>query len=76
LLAVNPKHLARGYGKFITWHLIGQAALLVGQPGGLCHDVLFLEVYVTNKLAIALYEKCGFTKLRDDPIFVTVQSTF
>jgi ribosomal protein S18 acetylase RimI-like enzyme len=74
LLAVNPESQGRGYGKFIVEHLIGEAALLVRQRMGMCHDVLFLEVYEDNRRAISLYEeKCGFRKVKDEPILDPIE---
>ncbi|HEX4793708.1 MAG TPA: GNAT family N-acetyltransferase [Humisphaera sp.] len=73
LLAVNPESEGRGYGKAIVRHLIGEAALLAVQPGNPCHDVLFLDVYTTSVRAIGLYEKCGFLKLRDQPLFDDIE---
>jgi ribosomal protein S18 acetylase RimI-like enzyme len=73
LLAVNPDHQGRGYGGFIVRHLIGEAALLARQPGGACHDVVFLEAYTSSARAITLYEKCGFVKVTDAPIFDPIE---
>jgi len=46
--------------------LIGEAAFLVRRFG--CHDILFLDVYVTNVKAIDLYRKCGFVNIVEEPI--------
>jgi len=56
LLAVNPENQGSGYGKSIVRHLIDEASLLACQPGNLCHDFLFLEVYASSLKAIGLYE--------------------
>lgn len=73
LLAVHPDHRGRGYGKSILWHLIGEAALLAYRREIACHDIVFLEVYTFSSAAIALYEKCGFTKVRDDPVLDPIE---
>ena len=67
LLAVNPNIESLGFGTTIVRHLIAEAALLACQPG-LCHDVLFLDVYTTNTKAINVYKKCGFESVTDLPV--------
>jgi ribosomal protein S18 acetylase RimI-like enzyme len=67
LLAVNPTIKSLGYGTSIVGHLVDEAALLACGPCP-CHDLLFLDVYASNVKAIKLYERCGFTKLTDEPI--------
>ncbi|HQU44068.1 MAG TPA: GNAT family N-acetyltransferase, partial [Pirellulales bacterium] len=57
LLAVNPTIKSRGYGTSIVRHLVDESALLALQ--GHCHDVLFLDVYISNLKAIDVYTKCG-----------------
>jgi ribosomal protein S18 acetylase RimI-like enzyme len=66
LLAVNPAMQGRGHGTSIVRHLIGEAAARVRLGG--CHDVLFLDVYESSTQAIALYTRCGFARLNDEPI--------
>ena len=61
LLAVNSSMRGLGYGRWIVRHLIAEAAILANGPGT-CHDVLFLDVYADNLIAISLCEKCGFLK--------------
>jgi len=67
LLGVNPTIKSLGYGTTIVRHLVDEAALLACRPGG-CHDVLYLDVYTSNKKAIAVYTNCGFTPITDNPI--------
>ncbi len=67
LLAVNPLFERCGHGTSIVRHLIGEAAILA-RPGGGCHDVLFLDVYVSNERAIKLYQRCGFEEITPEPI--------
>jgi GNAT superfamily N-acetyltransferase len=66
LLAVNPTIKSLGYGTSIVRHLIDEAALLASQ--GLCHDVLFLDVYTTSEKAIHVYTACGFACVTPEPI--------
>lgn len=66
LLAVNPAHLGRGYGSYIVRHLIQLATNLADTVEG-CRDVLFLDVYTDNEVAIRLYQKCGFEIAEPDP---------
>lgn len=66
LLAINPTIKSRGYGTSIVHHLIGEAALLALR--GLCHDVLFLDVYTTSEKAIRVYTRCGFATVSPEPI--------
>lgn len=66
LLAVNPTIKSRGYGTSIVRHLIDEAALLALL--GLCHDVLFLDVYTTSEKAIRVYTECGFATISPEPI--------
>jgi GNAT superfamily N-acetyltransferase len=66
LLAVNPTIRSLGYGTSIVRHLIDQAALLALR--GLCHDVLFLDVYTTNNKAIRVYTECGFVIITPEPM--------
>jgi ribosomal protein S18 acetylase RimI-like enzyme len=66
LLAVNPAMQGQGHGTSIVRHMIGAAAVRVRRGG--CHDVLFLDVYESSKKAIALYARCGFVNLTDEPI--------
>ena len=66
LLAINPTIKSRGYGTSIVRHLIDEAALLASR--GLCHDVLFLDVYTTNEKAIRVYTDCGFATVCPEPI--------
>lgn len=66
LLAVNPTVKSRGYGTSIVRHLVDEAALLAYQPGG-CHNVLFLDVYITSERAIRLYSECGFQVVEPEP---------
>lgn len=66
LLAVNPTIKSMGYGTSIVRHLIDEAALLALQ--GLCHPVLFLDVYTSSDKAIRVYEQCGFTSVTPEPI--------
>lgn len=66
LLAVNPTIKSLGYGTSIVRHLSDEAALLALR--GLCHDVLFLDVYATNDKAIRVYTECGFVTISPEPI--------
>jgi GNAT superfamily N-acetyltransferase len=66
LLAVNPTMTGKGCGTSIVRHLIDEAALLALR--GLCHDVLFLDVYTTSQDAIRLYTKCSFATVSPEPI--------
>lgn len=66
LLAVNPTIKSLGYGTSIVRHLIDEAALLASQ--GVCHDVLFLDVYTTSGKAIQVYTACGFVCVTPEPI--------
>lgn len=66
LLAINPTIKSRGYGTSIVRHLIDEAGLLALR--GLCHDVLFLDVYSTNEKAINVYTQCGFSTISPEPI--------
>jgi len=66
LLAVNPRIKSLGYGTGIVQHLIDEATLLA--TAGLCHDVLFLDVYPSNQKAIDLYARLGFEQISPDPI--------
>lgn len=67
LLGVNPTTKSLGYGTSILRHLVEEAALLCLDTGGY-FDVLFLDVYASNVKAIALYERCGFQNLTDEPL--------
>jgi len=69
LLAVNPTITSLGYGTSIVRHLIDEAALLAFQ--GLCHDVLFLDVYTSSVKAISVYSACGFVDITTEPILDT-----
>jgi GNAT superfamily N-acetyltransferase len=69
LLAVNPTIKSQGYGTSIVRHLIEEAALLAFQ--GLCHDVLFLDVYTSSVKAISVYTACGFADITTEPILDT-----
>jgi GNAT superfamily N-acetyltransferase len=66
LLAINPTIKSRGYGTSIVGHLIDEAALLAMR--GICHDVLFLDVYTTSERAIRLYTENGFVTVSPEPI--------
>ena len=66
LLAIHPTIKSRGYGTSIVRHLIDEAALLALR--GLCHDVLFLDVYTTSEKAIWVYGECGFAAINPEPI--------
>jgi GNAT superfamily N-acetyltransferase len=66
LLAINPTIKSRGYGTSIMRHLIDEATLLA--LSGLCHHVLFLDVYTTNEKAISVYSECGFAMVSPEPI--------
>lgn len=66
LLAVNPTIKSKGYGSSNIHHLVDEAALLAMQ--GLCHDILFLDVYVSNVKAISVYTACGFVHITPYPI--------
>ncbi len=66
LLAVNPAHLGRGYGSHIVRHLIQLATNLADTVEGF-HDVLYLDVYTDNDVAIKLYGKCGFRVVSSAP---------
>lgn len=66
LLAINPTIKSLGYGTSIVRHLIDEAALLALR--GLCHDVLFLDVYTTSEKAIRVYAECGFVTISPEPI--------
>ena len=46
--------------------MIDEAALLASR--GLCHDVLFLDVYTTSEKAIRVYMECGFATVSPEPI--------
>ena len=65
LLGVNPAFQRRGHGRRIVEHLTAEAASSA-RSGESCSDVLFLDVYVENRNAISLYEKCGFAILNPD----------
>lgn len=52
-IAVLPEYRGRGYGEMLTRSLIDTA-----KNNNI--DGVFLEVRVSNKIAIKLYEKCGF----------------
>lgn len=58
LLAINPTIKSHGYGTSIVRHLIDVATLFALR--GICHDVLFLDVYTNNEKAIRVYTDCGF----------------
>lgn len=66
LLAVNPTIKSQGYGTSIVRHLVDEAALLALQ--GLCHHVLFLDVYTSSVKAIGVYTTCGFHSITPQPI--------
>ncbi len=68
LLAVNPAFQKRGHGFSIVQHLIAEA-VLISRSVPAWSEYLFLDVYLTNQRAIALYEKCGFVKLNPDTPF-------
>jgi ribosomal protein S18 acetylase RimI-like enzyme len=61
LLAVNPSKIGCGHGHTIVDHLIDVASKTIASHKGL-QDVLYLDVYIQNHIAIALYEKHGFVK--------------
>src|SRR6185437_2693094 len=73
LLAVNPGREGRGYGKAIVRHLISVSAYLASQKEPACHDLLFLDVYVTSTRARALYEKSGFVIVSAQPIYDEIE---
>jgi len=66
LLAINPTIKSRGYGTSIVRHLIDEAALLALR--GLCHDILFLDVYTASEKAVRVYAECGFAAISPEPI--------
>jgi len=66
LLVVNQPSEGHGYGKSIVRHLSDEATLLAF--AGVCSSVLYLDVYTTSTRAIHLYEKCGFSRISDEPI--------
>ncbi|MGL6075537.1 MAG: GNAT family N-acetyltransferase [Fimbriiglobus sp.] len=66
LLAVHPTIPSKGYGTTIVQHLIAEAKQLAGRSE--CHELLFLDVYMSSQRAIALYEKTGFTVISPTPI--------
>lgn len=66
LLAINPTIKSKGYGTSIVRHLVDESALLAMQ--GLCHDVLFLDVYTSSMKAISVYTACGFVPITPHPI--------
>jgi GNAT superfamily N-acetyltransferase len=66
LLAVNPTIKSQGYGTGIVRHLVDEAALLALQ--GVCHDVLFLDVYTSSVKAIRVYTACGFAEVSPQPM--------
>ncbi len=72
LLAINPTIKSLGYGAGIVEHLIDEATLLA--TAGLCHDVLFLDVYTSNKRAIDLYNRLGFATISPAPIVDPAQA--
>jgi [ribosomal protein S18]-alanine N-acetyltransferase len=55
-LAVGPHHQHQGYGKKLMMHLIGLAKIKNAK-------VMFLEVRVSNNIAIHLYESLGFNRI-------------
>lgn len=55
-VAVDPAHRRRGIGEALL-----SAALDAARAQGVTHT--FLDVRASNAPAIALYEKCGFTRL-------------
>jgi ribosomal protein S18 acetylase RimI-like enzyme len=57
----------QGYGKQILSHLVDQAALIWAFSPKSC-DLLFLDVYASNKTAIGLYKRFGFAEISDEPI--------
>lgn len=65
VLAVNPAFQRRGHGRSIVDHLTAEAVLIT-QSMQTISDVLFLDVYVANRAAVALYEKCDFVSLNPD----------
>ncbi len=68
LLAIRPDMQGKGIGDPIVKHLIGEAALVASSPGN--HDVVFLEVYTDNAIAIRRYENNGFVKINEsNPTF-------
>jgi ribosomal protein S18 acetylase RimI-like enzyme len=67
LLAVHPDKQGRGYGTMILNELINMAIWLARDVSTNCADLLFLDVYESSCAAIALYSKCGFTKVLDEP---------
>ncbi|MGP0067543.1 MAG: GNAT family N-acetyltransferase [Isosphaeraceae bacterium] len=67
LLAVNSEMGGRGHGKSIVLHLIDEAVRLA-HIEQICSDVLFLDVYVDNFVAIRLYAKAGFANVKQEPI--------
>lgn len=56
-LAVSKKYQGKGYGKMLLQHLIDEAIKNES-------EVISLEVRVSNKVAINLYEKFGFITMR------------
>ena len=68
LLALRPNVGRYGYGTSIVKHLIHEAAkIMTGVP--VCDALLFLDVYMDSSDAIRLYNKCGFVRLIDTPMF-------
>jgi ribosomal protein S18 acetylase RimI-like enzyme len=74
LIAVNPTIKSLGYGTSIANYLIAEAAL-VAREVRTCCDVLFLDVYVSNRKAIALYKRVGFEVLTDTPLDDAIESS-
>jgi len=66
LLAINPTIESLGYGTSILKHLIEEATVSAGRS--LCHDLLFLDVYLSSEKAIKLYDAQGFVRLTPEPI--------
>ena len=62
---MNPAFQKRGHGRSIVQHLIAVAAQIC-QSRPAWSKYLFLDVYLANRGAIALYEKFGFTILNPD----------
>ncbi len=67
LLAVNKEMEGRGHGKSIVLHLVNEAARLA-RTMQICCDILFLDVYADNSIAINLYSIFGFVNIKEEPI--------
>jgi ribosomal protein S18 acetylase RimI-like enzyme len=74
VLVVHPGHRHKGHGRSIVQHLIAEAAL-IAQSSEQISDLLFLDVYAANGVAISLYERSGFMILNPDaPILDPVEN--